>query len=215
MHRRILSRPQRLAAFAAIALTLAACGQGDDEPTATPPSEESDDADGAATTDGEPNEADVTFVRGMIPHHVGAIDMAELVPDRTDRPELISLSEEIVAAQDAEIDQMRSILERAGDADMPMDDIDDMHDMEGMDMEGMGMMSEEDMAALEASEGAEFERLFLEDMIVHHQGAIDMAETVLAEGSDPEVEELAGEIIAAQESEIEQMDSWLDEWELA
>ena len=83
--------------------------------------------------------------------------------------------------------------------------------MDGMDgMGGMDGMSDEDMQALEDASGAEAGDLFLEQMIVHHAGAIDMAEEVLDDGQHPEVRELAENIIASQAAEIEQMRSMLD-----
>jgi uncharacterized protein (DUF305 family) len=77
----------------------------------------------------------------------------------------------------------------------------------------MGMMTDDEMAELEAAEGEEFDRLFLEHMIEHHEGAIVMSDRVLEEGEDPEVAGLAA-VIAAQEAEIDQMREWLQEWGL-
>ncbi|MTV27801.1 DUF305 domain-containing protein [Nitriliruptoraceae bacterium ZYF776] len=165
--------------------------------------------------DGQVAEADVQFVQGMIPHHVGAVDMAEMVPDRTDRQELIDLADQIIADQEGEIEQMRDMLDRMGADEMPMDDMDGMDGMDGMDHGEMGMMSDEDMDELRSLEGEEFDRRFMEMMIVHHEGAIAMAEQVLAEGDDAEVAALAEDVIAAQEAEIDQMNEWLDEWGLA
>jgi uncharacterized protein (DUF305 family) len=79
----------------------------------------------------------------------------------------------------------------------------------------MGMMTDDEMAELEAAEGDEFDRLFLEHMIEHHEGAIVMSQQVLEDGEDPEVAGLAQAVIAAQEAEIEQMRDWQQEWGLA
>ena len=73
----------------------------------------------------------------------------------------------------------------------------------------MGSMSEEGMAALETASGAEFDGLFLEMMISHHRGAVDMAETEVADGSYPEVVQLAREIVDAQSAEITAMETLL------
>jgi uncharacterized protein (DUF305 family) len=218
---RTRTRSRAAATVAALSLVLAACGQ-DDDPTIEAPTDEQpaddpaveEDAageeDAAAEDEGEHNEADVEFVQGMIPHHEGAIEMAELVEGRTERQELIDLADEIIEVQDAEIEQLRGMLERMGAGEMAMDD-----DMGDMDHGDMGMMDEAEMEELRELEGDEFDRRFMEAMIVHHEGAIDMAERVLAEGQDAEVAGLAEAVIAAQEAEIEQMQQWLEEWDLA
>lgn len=220
--RRTLTRSRTAAMAAALGLLLAACGQDEDPTTDAPTDEQPGDpaedsaedeetaaGDDAAADDGEADEADVEFVQGMIPHHEGAIEMAELVEARTDRQELVDLADEIIAVQDAEIGQLRAMLDRMGADEMAMDD-----DMADMDHGDMGMMDEAEMEELRDLEGDEFDRRFLEAMIVHHDGAIDMAERVLAEGQDAEVAGLAEAVIAAQEAEIDQMRTWLEEWEL-
>lgn len=203
---------------AALTLALAACGE---DPTVEPEEdmlgtpEEEPDEDVPVNGDEEANEADIEFAQGMIVHHQGAIEMAELVDGRTDRQELIDLADEIIDVQEAEIEMLQAMLERMGADETPMDGMGDMDDMDHpMPMDEMGMMSEEEMAELEAAEGEEFDRLFLEHMIVHHEGAIDMSEQVLAEGEDEEVAALAEEVIEVQEAEIEQMREWLEEWGL-
>jgi len=214
--------PLRATALAvAASLVLAACGQGDpavDESMEEPSTEEVEEepaTDGAA--DGEATEADVQFVQGMIPHHEGAIEMAELVEGRTERQELINLANEIIEVQDEEISQLRGMLDRMGADEMSMGDMGDMGDMDHGDMDGMddmGMMDAASMDELRQSEGDDFDRRFMEAMIVHHEGAIDMAERVRAEGRDDQVAALADDVIAAQETEIGQMRQWLQEWDL-
>lgn len=158
------------------------------------------------------NDADIAFMQGMIPHHQEAIAMAELVPDRTDRPELLELANDVIASQRVEIEQMREKLRDAGaepDAmeitptamDHDMDHGDDAH------------MTREEMQALEAAQGEEFDILFAELMIRHHEGAVESAQRVLEEGQNPRVAELAREIIAEQEAEIQQLRGWLEAWQ--
>ncbi|OQO94594.1 DUF305 domain-containing protein [Saccharomonospora piscinae] len=156
------------------------------------------------------NRADVMFARQMIPHHEGAIDMAALAEHRTGNTEVLDLAERIEQAQGPEIDQLDAWLEARdvepgdGPGGMPGNEHGDMGHGE---MPGMGA---DDMAALEEADGAEFDELFLELMIEHHQGAIRMSEAVLAKGSDPEPRALAQDIIEAQQAEITEMRSLLE-----
>jgi uncharacterized protein (DUF305 family) len=163
-----------------------------------------------ADSAGDYNDADVTFLQGMVPHHAQAVEMAELVPPRSDREELQELAEQIIAAQEAEISEMEGYLDGAGaeaDDAMAMGD-GDMSDMGGMS----GMMSQDEMGRLAELDGAAFELMFLDMMIEHHLGAIESAERVIDDGENPEVSRLANEIIAEQEAEIEQMTAWREEW---
>lgn len=147
------------------------------------------------------DDADVAFATAMIAHHRQAIEMSDalLAKDDVD-PQVAALAERIKAAQAPEIETMEQWLaswgQEAGHG--------------GMD-HGGGMMSDDDMAALEAADGATASTLFLEQMIVHHEGAIDMARTELDEGSAPEALELADRIIRAQTAEISEMQGMLGE----
>jgi uncharacterized protein (DUF305 family) len=143
-------------------------------------------------------EADVMFAQMMIPHHEQAVQMADIAldPARGASPQVVELASRIKAAQDPEIAQMNAWLEAQGAAEM-MD-----HSGHG----GMGgMLSQEQLDALANATGAEFDRLFLEGMIAHHEGAIAMAEDVRADGGDPEIQALADAIIKAQRAEIAEM----------
>lgn len=179
-----------LTAGLAAAVTLTACGgEGGD----------------AASVSPEHNDADVTFAQMMIPHHEQAVEMSELVLDAEGVPEEVTdLAERIRDAQGPEIEQMRAFLEAWDAEEVPGHD---MNDMNGMEMEGM--MSESDLQALGDAEGAEAARLFLEGMVPHHEGAVAMAETEVADGENPEAVALAEEIVAAQEEEISEMESLL------
>lgn len=147
----------------------------------------------AASTSAQFNEADIEFAQMMIPHHVGAIEMAHVMRNKEGiDPEIKDLALRIQTAQGPEIDQLGHWLDDWGaDKGMP-------HDMEGM-------MSEEGMAELEAATGDDAVRLFLEQMIVHHQGAIEMAQAEIDEGVNPDAKAMAQDIIDAQQSEIEEM----------
>lgn len=141
--------------------------------------------------------ADLMFAQMMIPHHQQAVDLGELAATRAQSQEVIDLAEQIADEQAPEIELMKSWLEAAG-ASEHMD-----HNM-GMD----GMLSDAEMQTLENSSGAEFDRLFLEGMIAHHEGAIAMAQDVV-DSKNAEVAGLAAAIIKSQTTQIEYMRSLL------
>lgn len=148
------------------------------------------------------NADDVSFANNMIPHHEQAVELTELVPGRTENAELIDLATRISGAQSPEIETMRAMLVQWGqDPDAPGDHAG--HD--GM----AGMVDEATMTRLESLNGAEFDTLWLESMIAHHQGAVEMAKAEIANGEDPDAKALAEQIIAAQESEITEMNEML------
>ena len=166
----------------------------------------------------EHNNADVMFAQMMIEHHRGAIEMAQLAPDRAASQEVKDLAAKIEAAQAPEIELMTSWLEAwdtammsmgTGGMDMGTGGMD--MGTGGMDMGGgmAGMMTPEQMIALEAASGAAFDTMFLELMIVHHQGALQMSETEIAQGSNPEALALAESIKTSQTSEIAEMQELL------
>nr|WP_294178717.1 DUF305 domain-containing protein [uncultured Schumannella sp.] len=183
----------------AIALVLAGCSNagmaGMDDGTGADPSAESVD-----TTF---NAADEMFVTGMIPHHEQALSMAAMVLDKEGvDPRVVAIAERILAAQQPEIDLMNSWLEAWG--------VDpNLGEMEGMDHSGAGLMSDDDMAALEAATGPEASRLFLEQMVQHHTGAIEMAQQELDNGENPAALDLAQTIIDDQTAEIAEMQELL------
>ena len=196
------------AVLAATTLALSACGGGGDTDT----SADSGSSSESSTVSDEFNDADVSFAQDMIVHHQQAIEMAQLATDRAESDEVKELAADIEAAQAPEIDTFTAWLEAWGE-EAPMTG--DMEGMEGMDhgdmdMGGMeGGMSEEDMAMLEESSGAEFDQMFLEMMIEHHQGAIEMAQVQQEEGENPEAIALAEKIEQDQTAEIEKMESML------
>lgn len=178
----------------ASAIGLSACG-GDDSGSAEPAAASAATAQAAAG-----NEADVTFVQGMIPHHEQAVEMAELAldPKAGASPKVKDLATRIKQAQDPEIEQLQGLLATWGEEEMDMSG-----GMAGHDMSGM--MSAGEMDALAAANGTAFDQQWLGMMIKHHQGAIDMARTVQSKGSSADVKGLADQIISAQEAEITEM----------
>jgi uncharacterized protein (DUF305 family) len=194
------TRTALIALLSVLVLLAAACNGAADAPdTDEPPATD-------ATDEAAYNDADIAFLQGMIPHHDEAVQMARLVPDRTDRPELNQLAEDIVASQEAEIAQMERML---GEAGAERDD--DGHPGPGDD--GMeGMMDEEEMERLADLEGTEFDLAFVDMMIAHHEGAITGAERGIDEGEHPQVRQLAEEIVAEQRAEIDQMTTWREQW---
>ena len=213
-------------------LTIAACGGDDDaagtdttqapaattaETTAAAPTSmveitEAPGTDAPAGTSADSgaaadfNDADVEFAQGMIAHHEQAIEMADIALDPTigASAEVQDLATRIKAAQDPEIEAMTGWLTAWG---QPVQmDTSGGHDMSSME----GLMTAEEMDALGAATGAEFDTMWLEMMIRHHEGAISMAETVKASGSNADVLALAEQVITTQQAEIEEMQTLLD-----
>lgn len=177
----------------AAALGLTACA---DDTSDTSPDETSETSDTASQF----NDADVKFAQEMIPHHEQAVEMAELAADRAESTEVKQLAADIEAAQGPEIETMTGWLDAWGE-DVPSGSM-DHGDMGHGDT---GMMTEDDMTMLEDADGAEFDRMFLEMMIEHHEGAIDMARTEQANGGNPDAIALAEQVETDQEAEIDKM----------
>ena len=217
----------------ASALTLTACGTGAQDEnagaeasatatgsapaatpaatdTATPSATESatSSATGSAEeVSAEHNDADVMFAQMMIPHHQQAVEMSEMLLAKDDVPaEVAAFAQKVIDAQGPEIERMNAMLTAWGQDPVDTDG------MEGMDHGGMsGMMSEEDMAALEQAQGTEAARLYLEQMTAHHKGAVDMAKDEAKDGQNPQAVQLAEQVIADQEAEITEMEQMLQE----
>jgi uncharacterized protein (DUF305 family) len=145
--------------------------------------------------------SDEAFIDSMIPHHEGAVEMAEVALENSEHEEIRTLSEEIISAQEAEIEQLKSIREEEfGSAEPELE-------MSEADMEAMGMSDPEELAQADP-----FDRAFIDEMVVHHESAIVMANVALSEGENEEIKSLAQDIVAAQRQEIEQMRQWRQEW---
>lgn len=176
--------------FAGLALTLSGCG-GDGGSTVRPGAEGA--VNGIST---QFNDADVTFINDMTPHHESAVSMAELASDRSDSAEVKDLAQRIVDAQDPELERMKDMAEAwnvtLGES--------------GGGMGGMGGMSgDEDVQALEPLSGAAFDGEFLTRMIAHHESALPMAQAELDGGGNPQAKQLAQQILDAQTAEIAEM----------
>ncbi len=192
-------------------VALAACG-GDDSATGSTTTTQA--ASGTPTTappsgGAVHNSIDVAFAQGMIPHHAQAVEMSELAATNTSDPEVQALATEIIAAQGPEIEQMTTWLTAWG-AEVPDPDASMEENMEmagGMMMSGM--ISEADFERLRAARDAEFDRLYLELMILHHEGAVEMARQELDGGDSPEAKALAQQIIDTQQAEITRMEQLL------
>ncbi|WP_104522477.1 DUF305 domain-containing protein [Blastococcus atacamensis] len=181
-------------------VVLAGCSDTAETPAAGSSATDESSADQSA----EFNDADVTFAQGMIPHHEGALTMAEAATDRASDPRVVDLAERIEDGQDPEIDLMTGWLEEWGQSLQ-----ENSGDMGGMDhgSEGMGGMGMEDMPAA----GPEFDRMWLEAMIEHHEGAVEMARTEIDDGRNAEAVDLARLISQTQTQEIEEMRQLLTE----
>lgn len=177
---------------------------------------------------------DQHFIVMMIPHHQGAVDMAELALTRAQHPEIKQLAETIIRDQNREIEQMQNWYQAWYGTDVP-----DMMSMgmmgnssgshEGM-MDNQGMMGNQDMMRGNSGQGMvgmhsmmigdletltnadDFDQEFIRQMIPHHQMAVMMAQMVLNTGNKPEIQELAQTIITTQTAEIGQMQQWNQEW---
>ncbi len=182
------------AAAATLTLTLAGCASS-----------------GSASDGKGHNDADVDFAGDMIQHHAQALEMVDLTLGRELDPEVADLSEQIRAAQTPEIERMADWLEEWDEPVPPTSrDHANAHAEEHgesleLDSDMPGMMSADEMAALEDASGEEFQDMWLEMMVDHHEGAVEMAENEVEDGQNAKAVSLAEDIIDAQEKEIATM----------
>lgn len=149
------------------------------------------------------NQADVTFAQNMIPHHQQAIEMSDTVLAKQGiDARVIDMANRIKAAQGPEIQQMQSWLSQWGVPTMPMMPM-MPGSMAGHDVSGM--MSEQDMNDLKSADGVEASKLFLTEMIAHHQGAITMGTDEIKNGQYPPAVSMAQSIVTGQQREITEM----------
>ena len=196
---RITRRHLTALGIAALAtITLSACGTNDN---GTPP------AAGATSTSAngvpvEHNDADVAFINEMTPHHTGAVEMSSLALSRAQDPRVKALATQIKAAQQPEIDQMAQMAAAWG-VRAPSTTEMSGHSSDGMS--GTSMTSAAMLNELERLQGKAFDKRFLELMVIHHEGALKMAQTELANGTSPTAKGMAQSIVTAQTAEISQM----------
>jgi uncharacterized protein (DUF305 family) len=197
---RSLALPATLAAT----LVLSACGTG-----------HTSDVDGshpdASTKSGAPaskakNEADIEFATMMVPHHTQAVAMADVALTQAADPKVKALAKRIKAAQGPEIERMSAWLTGWGE---PVPGAVGGHEMPGMAKDTGGMMSAQEMTDLGKATGSAFDRMCLQMMVRHHQGAVDVARTELAKGANPESKKFAQSIVDSQSAEIAEINSIL------
>jgi uncharacterized protein (DUF305 family) len=146
--------------------------------------------------------SDERFIDAMVPHHQGAVEMAQVALENAEHDEIVQLSRSIISTQQAEIEELKSIKrDEFGTSRIPME-------MSPKQMESMGTMTE--LQGLADKEP--FDKAFIDAMIPHHQSAIEMARVAVQRSENPQIKHLAGHIISAQRSEIEQMEQWREEW---
>lgn len=144
---------------------------------------------------------DERFIDMMVPHHMMAVRQAEVALENAEHPEIRQMAEEIIAAQEAEIEQLRSIKEEEfGTRGTPTS-------MDPEQMANMGMTMPEELASSDP-----FDRAFIDSMIPHHASAIESASVAYKESENPEIRETARDIINGQAQEIGQMNQWRQEW---
>jgi uncharacterized protein (DUF305 family) len=191
------SRIVAVAAALATAAVVASCS------TATDHSQHGSSATTSSAVVAAHNADDVMFAQMMIPHHQQAVELSALVPQHTANQALVALAAKISGEQQPEINAMKALLLQ-WDVDPGA-----MGDHSGMAMQGM--VDDATMAKLNSLRGPEFDTLWLQSMINHHQGAIEMANNEIAKGQSVDMITMAKAMVTAQQAEINQMKQMLGE----
>ncbi|MFF4351003.1 DUF305 domain-containing protein [Streptomyces sp. NPDC001530] len=202
LRRRSARRIAAVGVLAAGSLLLSACSDSDHDMSGMDHGSGKNSATATVEAAGF-NDADVTFAQMMIPHHQQAVEMAQLADSRASDAEIKDLAGTIEKAQDPEITTMTGWLKSWGRPTTT-------DSMPGMDMGGGGMMSDKDMKELKAMKGTEFDKMFAQMMIDHHNGAISMARNEQKAGKDTDAKKMAAGIVTGQSAEVEQFQSILD-----
>ena len=166
----------------AVALVAAGCGDDDKQSSAG-------------------NQTDRAFAAQVVPHHEGAIEMAEIALERAEHSEVKRLAGRIIRAQRAEIAVLRRIDTELDQADVPVGDL-------GLEQHDLSMAGDAHML----EETDRFDRTFIEMMVPHHESAVQMAAVEQRSGEHPRLRRMANEIIDAQRREIDQMKGWFRKW---
>ena len=170
-----------LAALVAVsAIAVAGCGSDDSA---------------VSSSSSKGNGADRAFVADMVPHHQSAIEMAKIAQQRGQSDFVKQLADNIVRTQSAEITTLKKQDKELADAGVKKGDLGVAKHMMGMDMDA-GMLKS----------ASPFDKEFMTMMVTHHKGAITMAEAELDKGGDPELKQLAKDIISAQKKEVSEME---------
>ncbi|WP_447007382.1 DUF305 domain-containing protein [Saccharothrix isguenensis] len=200
----------RVVFVAVLVAVLAGCtSQADDQPSIIVPQGPGEQAQTLSPEDFgtdkwvAPSEADLTYVARMIVHHKQALEMSALAPERAQNETVRGLASRIYDTQGPEIGAMEQWQRQYAEAAPGHGHNADLPDVDHGSMPGMA--TPEQMAALKAATGAEFDRLFLQLMIAHHEGAVRMAVEVLSSGRDVRVEEMANDVAVSQTDEMERM----------
>ena len=188
----------------AAAIALAGCaGTSGTTPTSTMPGMGSGGmgmASSSAPATADHNAADTMFTQGMIPHHAQAVEMSDMMLKKHGMDARITaLATKIKAAQAPEIEMMTGWLKTWNEPTQ-------MASGHGM---GDGMMGDEDLKTLDAAQGTEAAKLFLTQMIAHHEGAVITAKTEISQGKNPDAIQLGKSIVTSQEAEIQEMKTLL------
>jgi uncharacterized protein (DUF305 family) len=152
------------------------------------------------------SEIDELFINMMVPHHQGAVAMAKIALERSERSEIRDMANAIISSQEAEITQLKNWKEQwYGSSETPSMQV--MPAMGG----GHAMNMQADVDTLKNAPEP-FDLAFIDAMVPHHQSAIDAAQMVIDSAVHSEIRELARQIIEAQEKEIDQMMDWRQNW---
>ena len=156
-------------------------------------------------------EYNLRFIDAMIPHHQGAVEMAKQAKEKSKRPEIQKLADDIIKAQDKEIAQMkqwRTAWYPKATAEPVAYNAKTGKSAAMTPDQMQTMMMNQDLGTADA----EFDLRFIDAMIRHHQGAVTMAKDALTKTKQPEIKSLAQDIIRSQEGEIQQMQQWKKAW---